>query len=112
MARTYRQRRIYDHRQTEVGQAVERAMYELGLEIKPDATEYEVRGARSMSTLSWGEQVKVLLATSPGGGTQVIVESKLVFGFVDWGRNRSNVEAIFTSMAALLGPGEIAPVEP
>lgn len=44
MARTYRQRRIYDHRQAEVRRAVERAMYELGLEIKPDATEYEVRG--------------------------------------------------------------------
>ncbi len=112
MARTHRQRRIYDQPQAEVRQAVERAMYELGLEIKPDSTEYEVRGVHSMSTLSWGEQVKVLLATFPGGGTQVVAESKLVFGFVDWGRNTSNVEGLFGSMAALLGPGEAAPLEP
>ncbi len=108
----YQERRIYSQPQAEVRVAVERAVYELGLEVKPDSSEWEIRGARTMSTLSWGEQIKVLMATSPGGGTQVLAESKLVFGFVDWGRNKKNVDQLLTSMAALIGPGEVAPIEP
>lgn len=111
MGRRYAERRIYSQSQTEVRQAVTRAVYELGLEVKPDASEWEIRAARSMSNLSWGERISVLMATSPGGGTQVVAESKLVFGFVDWGRNQNNVDALFNSMAALLGPGEIAPLD-
>lgn len=111
MGRRYQQRRIYDRPQSEVRRGVERAVYELGLEVQPDSSEWEIQASRSMSTLTWGERVKVLMATSPGGGTQVLAESKLVFGFVDWGRNQKNVEQLFESMAALLGPGEMAPTE-
>lgn len=112
MGRRYQERRIYTQTQAEVRQAVERAVYELGLEVKPESTEWEIQGARTMSALSWGEQVKILMATSPGGGTQVLAESKLTFGFVDWGRNQKNVEDLLNSMGALLGPGESAPIEP
>ena len=82
MGRVYRERRIYQVPQGEVRAAAERAVYELGLGIKPAATEWEIEATRSISPLTWGEKVKTLMATSPGGGTQVIVESKLVFGFV------------------------------
>ncbi|MGI9595520.1 MAG: hypothetical protein ACR2QK_05135 [Acidimicrobiales bacterium] len=112
MGRKYQERRIYSQGQAEVRTAVERAVYELGLEVKPGSSEWEIQGSRSMSTFSWGEQIKVLMATSPGGGTQVLAESKLVFGFVDWGRNQKNVEQLLESMAALVGPGEVAPIEP
>lgn len=111
MGSTYQERRIYDHTQAEVRSAVERAMYELGLNIDPVVSEYEMRADRTMSTFSWGERIKVLMATSPGGGTQVLMESKLVFGFVDWGRNQKNVKAMFDAMAQLIGEGVIAPVE-
>lgn len=111
MGRRYAERRIYRQTQAEVRQAAERAIYEMGLEVKPGATEWEIRAARSISNLSWGERISILMATSPGGGTQVVAESKLVFGFFDWGRNRQNVEALFTSMAALVGPGEIAELD-
>lgn len=112
MGRRYQERRIYSQDQPEVRQAAERAVYELGLSVKPGATEWEVQASQSMSALSWGERLTLLIATAPGGGTQVLAESKLVFGFVDWGRNRENVTSLFTSMEALLGPGEPVPVEP
>lgn len=112
MARVYQQRRIFDRPQAEVRIAVERAMYQQGMSIKPHGTEWELRASRSMSSLSWGERIKVLLATSPGGGTQVLTESKLVFGFVDWGRNQENVEGLFDAMEDLAGPGRIVPVDP
>ncbi len=112
MARVYRERRVYPQPQSEVRQVAERAVYELGLAVKPDATEWQISASRSMSTLSWGERLTVQMATSPGGGTQVVAESKLVFGFVDWGRNRTNVEALLASMDDVLGPGERTPLEP
>ncbi len=89
---------------------VDRAVRELGLEPDPSGGEWEVRAARPMGTLTWGERVHVVTATNPGGGTQVVAESKLVFGFVDWGRNRQNVEAIFAALDATIGPGEPAPL--
>lgn len=112
MGRMYRERRIYQSPQREVRAAAERAVYELGMEVKPAATEWELEASRSISPLTWGERVKALVATSPGGGTQVLIESKLVFGFVDWGRNQKNVVEMFASMEHLLGPGEPAPLEP
>lgn len=90
---------------------VDRAVRELGLVPDPDSGEWEVRAAQPMTNLSWGERIHVLTATNPGGGTQVVAESKLVFGFVDWGRNRKNVEAIFESLDTTIGPGEPAPLE-
>ncbi len=90
---------------------VDRAVRELGLEPDPDSGEWEVRAAQPMSNLSWGERIHVLTATNPGGGTQVVVESKLVFGFVDWGRNRRNVDAVLTSLDATLGPGTPDPLD-
>ncbi len=89
----------------------ERAIREMGLTPDPASGEWEVRAARAMGTFTWGEKIHVLTATNPGGGTQVVAESKLVFGFFDWGRNRQNVEAIFDSLDTTIGPGQPAPLE-
>ena len=112
MGRRYQERRIYPQAQAEVHQAADRALLEMGLDRKAGATEYEIQASQTMSALSWGERVTVRMATAPGGGTQVLAESKLVFGFVDWGRNQGNVEQLFSAMETVLGPGEPAPIEP
>ena len=89
---------------------VDRAVRELGLEPDPASGEWEVRAARPMGTFTWGERIEVVTATNPGGGTQVVAESKLVFGFFDWGRNQQNVEGIFASLDATLGAGRPDPL--
>ncbi len=96
---------MYPQDRAEVRPAVDRAVRELGLAPDPTAGEWEIRASRPMSTLSWGERIQVVTATNPGGGTQVVIESKLVFGFVDWGRNQRNVESVIDSLDGLLGPG-------
>lgn len=87
-----------------------RAVRELGLQPDPASGEWEIRAAQARSNYTWGERIHVVTATNPGGGTQVVVESKLVFGFVDWGRNRRNVEAIFAVLDETIGPGQPAPL--
>lgn len=89
---------------------VDRAVRELGLQPDPQSGAWEIRASQPMSNLSWGERIHVVAATNPGGGTQVVVESKLVFGFVDWGRNQRNVETILESLDETLGPGEPSPM--
>ena len=111
MGRRHRERRIYPQERDEVRTAAQRAVIELGLFPDPESGEWEVRTKQAMSTFSWGERIVVVTATNPGGGTQVLAESKLVFGFFDWGRNQSNVEQLLASIDGLLGPGTPAPLE-
>lgn len=108
MGRLHRERRIYTQDRAEVRPMVDRAVRELGLEPDPASGEWEIRAAQPMSTFTWGERIHVLMATNPGGGTQVVAESKLVFGFFDWGRNQRNVETLLASLDHSLGPGEPA----
>lgn len=111
MGRSHRERRVYPQDRDEVRAAAQRAVGELGLVPDPTSGEWEVRASQAMSTFSWGEKVVVLTATNPGGGTQVVAESKLVFGFFDWGRNQKNVEQLLATMDGVLGPGTPASLD-
>lgn len=75
------------------------------MKIAPGATDYQIRVTQGVSGGSWGERISLTLATFPGGGTQVVIESKLVLGLWDWGRNADNVTTLFASMESVLGPG-------
>lgn len=110
MGRRYRERRIYEADRGAARAMADRAVREIGLEPDQASGEWEIRAARPMGTFTWGERIHVLTATNPGGGTQVVVESKLVFGFYDWGRNQQNVEAILAALDDTLGPGRPAPL--
>lgn len=110
MGRLYRERRIYQATRAEARAMGDRAIREIGLDPDPSSDEWEIRAARPMGTFTWGERIHLVTATNPGGGTQIVVESKLVFGFFDWGRNRQNVEAILASLDTTIGPGEPAPL--
>lgn len=111
MGRRYRERRIYQSGRAETRAMVDRAVREIGLEPDPSSGEWEVRAARPMGTFTWGERIHVVAATNPGGGTQVVAESKLAFGFFDWGNNQRNVESIFDSLDSTIGPGQPAPLD-
>jgi len=112
MARSYRERRVFDHPQAEVRRAAERAVVEVGLTIAPGGTDWQLAAQRGVNAGSWGERIRFTMATNPGGGTQVIIESKLVLGLFDWGKNRENISALFSSMEVVLGPGHRLEIEP
>ena len=103
MPRSHHDRRTYAHDPADVRLAVPRVMGELGLRLRPGAGEWEVQASRPISMVTWGERITVTSATNPGGGTQVIVESRLSFGLVDWGRNRRNVDEILDALDAWFG---------
>jgi hypothetical protein len=108
MPRSATERRIYARDRADVRSAVERAVTEVGMRLDPPEGEWEVRASRPASLMTWGERIHVVTATNPGGGTQVVVESRLAFGLLDWGRNRENVQAILAALDGALGPGEPA----
>ncbi len=112
MARMYRERRTFPQPQAEVYRAAERAIIEAGLKLGAGTTEYEIKTSRGINGGSWGERIVFTMATFPGGGTQVIIQSKLVLGIFDWGRNRENIESLFSSMEVVLGPGSRLEIEP
>lgn len=112
MARIHQEKRVFPQPQAEVRRAAERAIVEAGLSLSSEATEYELKASRGINSGSWGERIRFIMATSPGGGTQVIIESKLTLGFFDWGRNKDNIESLFSSMEVVLGPGEIREINP
>lgn len=107
----YRQRRVFPQPQLEVQRAAERAVVEAGLKLGSGSTEYEMKASRGINGGSWGERIVFTMATFPGGGTQVIIQSKLVLGLADWGRNEQNVHELFSSMEVVLGPGNILEIE-
>lgn len=53
-----------------------------------------------VSGMSWGENVAGFVQPGPGR-CMITVRSKSVFGLVDWGKNKKNVEA---TLARLHGP--------
>lgn len=112
MARRYQERRVFPQSQSEVVVIAERAVAEVGLKINGRTADHELKASKGIQSGSWGERIRFQLATFPGGGTQVIIESRLVFGLFDWGRNRENVEGLFRSMEVVLGPGRHRQVEP
>jgi hypothetical protein len=57
-----------------------------------------------MSMASWGEKT-TLRVWVDSGFTHVGVRSSLKFGLVDWGKNRKNIDRLFTRMELLLSAG-------
>ncbi len=106
VGRKYSERLEFQRSAEDTIRAVEVAFTECGFPPSrsntPSTGMTEVRASRQMSAGSWGENVTAQVATAPGGGSQVVVESKLVFGFVDWGRNKTNVSQVVLALTRRL----------
>lgn len=106
MGRKYSERREFQRNVEDTVRAVEVAFTECGFppsrSNSPSAGMIEVRASQQMSLASWGENVSAKVAAAPGGGSQVVVESKLIFGFVDWGRNKTNVDQVLVALSRRL----------
>ena len=104
MARRATGRRVYAQDRSEVRAAVEEVVGALGMRLEESDGEWEVRARQPVSFMTWGERIQVITATNPGGGTQVVAESRLSFGLVDWGRNQRNVDDILARLDERLDP--------
>jgi hypothetical protein len=86
----------------EVFQACVKAVSQCGFRIAgsdPEAGQIEARSKISMR--SWGE--KITITTSPAG--RVDIKSTCYWiQVVDWGKNKANVNALFSALGQLLPP--------
>lgn len=86
----------------EVFQACVKAVPQCGFRITgsdPEAGHIEARTKTSMR--SWGE--KITITTSPAG--RVDINSTCYWiQVVDWGKNKANVNALFSALGQLLPP--------
>jgi hypothetical protein len=84
--------------------AIARSAATAGIKVNTvDPARGMVFAVRSVSALSWGENVTIQLGQStPTSPTQLRITSALAFGLVDWGRNRKNVDALLAALTAFL----------
>jgi len=73
-----------------------------------------VSGSTGVSMLSWGEKLSVSVDGAGPQGTSVTVRSASVMPlqFIDYGRNRRNVEKLAGQLSGRLAPGAAAPSGP
>ena len=114
MPSTYNESRNYAaSRQVVFAQTVA-ALNALGFRVKNSSEANGVIEAeRDISVLSWGEKIKITIA-STSGGSQVNVESKSAYPLqaVDWGKNKENVQRILTDLDTRVAASSSAPPPP
>jgi hypothetical protein len=63
----------------------------------------KIFASRGMSWLSYGEDLAIQVwQQAPDAPCGLEITSTLIYGLVDWGRNRKNVEAIVAALPSLL----------
>jgi len=90
----------YDHCFTAACDAM--ASSGLAFEWSDPATGWIVAKA-PMSFRSWGERVEVVVGAPDSSWAYVTVSSRSIFGLIDWGKNRENVERVVDGITARLG---------
>ncbi len=116
MGRTYSGTYTTDHHPDVVWAALPDVLADCGFEIKESSdTDRTLRAKKSMKNVTaksvgrksahatFGEKLEVSVAAA-GDRTHVELESRLVFGLIDWGENRKNIEAIRAELDTALRP--------
>jgi hypothetical protein len=85
--------------------AVHKALASMATVQQVDAEGQYVAGAIGASLWSWGERIQVWV--KPGSpGTVLTIESRSPpMAFIDWGRNRRNVDRLLKAAKELLQAG-------
>lgn len=66
-------------------------------------TDNSIARTRAPMKATWGEKLEASVS-GEGDGARLWLESRLVFGLIDWGENRKNVETIHAELEARLAP--------
>ena len=89
--------------------ALEHTLRDLGMEIQGfDPYAGTVVWRTSMTFWSWGENMSARVRPTGPETVEVELTSGLKFGLVDWGKNRRNLEKVFTALRARMESGSYA----
>ena len=66
-----------------------------------DAARGWIRARAPMTFLSWGENITITVRMN--GNIEIISETRVPTQIVDWGKNRANVNELFSKLRSALG---------
>lgn len=89
--------------QQTVFQALPAALQQAKMTVRyGDPNRGYVAASKSISLMSWGENISIYLQPTPDGQTAVTITSNLKFGLVSWGVHDRNFQAIFAALDYVL----------
>jgi hypothetical protein len=107
MTVSYRYDMQFPGTREQINQACLEAVRQSGFKIREsDLAAGRISARARVNFRSWGESIHVYVDTQDR--VDITSESRFPLTVVDWGKNRWNVERIFTRLASLLG-GDLQP---
>ena len=108
MTVSYRYSMRFPGTREQISQACLEAVRQSGFKVREsDPAAGQINARARVNFRSWGENIQVYLDTEDG--VAITSTSRYPLTLVDWGKNRWNVERIFTRMESLLG-GDLQPL--
>jgi hypothetical protein len=86
----------------QISQACLQAVRQSGFKVREsDPAAGQITAKAGVNVRTWGENIRVYV--DPEDRVYITSKSRFPLTLVDWGKNRWNVERIFTRLASLLG---------
>jgi uncharacterized protein DUF1499 len=102
MTVSYRYSMRFPGSREQINQACLEAVRQSGFTIREsDRAAGQISARARVNFRSWGERIHVYVDTE--NRVDITSESRYPLTLVDWGKNRWNVERIFTRLTSLLG---------
>jgi hypothetical protein len=102
MTVSYRYHMRFPGTREQISQACLEAVRQSGFKIREsDLAAGQISATARVSLRSWGERIHVHVDTEDR--VDISSESRFPLTLADWGKNRWNVERIFTRLTSLLG---------
>ena len=102
MTVTYRNNMRFPGTREQISQACLEAVRQSGFKIREsDLAAGQISAKARLNLRSWGENIHVYV--DPEDRVDITSKSSFPLTLADWGKNRWNVERIFTRLASLLG---------
>jgi hypothetical protein len=102
MTVSYRNNMLFPGTREQISQACLEAVRLSGYKVREsDLAAGQIRARAGVTARSWGENIYVCIDAEDR--VDITSKSRFPLTLVDWGKNRSNVERIFTRLESLLG---------
>jgi hypothetical protein len=101
MTVTYRNNMRFPGTREQISQACLEAVRQSGFKVREsDLAAGQITAKAGVNVRTWGENIHVYV--DPEDRVYITSKSRFPLTLVDWGKNRWNVERIFTRLASLL----------
>lgn len=104
MASSYRSYETFPGTTEQITEACLQALRECRFSVEDSSVaQGRIRARAGISVRSWGENITVTVGTN--GNTEIVSKCRMRTTTADWGKNRANVNKLFSVMRSALVPG-------